>query len=403
MKQYSFSDSTSIQQAVNEYTELIKQTLSHLHGINSIALNTTGGLDTRTVLAGLLDEHITPQLIYGVGNSELTNTKRSDLRIARELSDQFDLPFYKMDWSGNNPHSNETLSTHFKKFGFKYTTYGCPESLLQEFNGGISPYPQLQIGGYGPAFSNSAPWELPEKDYTIEDLVNLLTPDYFTSDSFNYWDKYHDDLVNDIKIALDQANIHYPESGASLSDLVQAQTFLRVRSASGMINFANEFNYMFCPFIIKKLHDPLVTIPTTYRQQNEFQLRVTENLNKNMFNVSVFSGTNPQKVDMSEYTITDTSSQKYKQTILSAISSLLPAHLLSPAKSIHTYIASDPDDNITIDKLVQDNSSDYVLNDRILEEYILDTSGLGIRELNKLHRVSFGINQIEDKNTGEFR
>lgn len=63
----------------------------------------TGGLDARMILAAFLSNGCKPVLTYGVGNSQLTNTKNGDLEVDKIYSERFDLPLKIMDWSTPEP------------------------------------------------------------------------------------------------------------------------------------------------------------------------------------------------------------------------------------------------------------------------------------------------------------
>jgi len=390
----TLASNASIQKSVVEYANILMDVLHHLDGINNIALNTTGGLDTRTLLAGILNLGLDTMLIYGVGNSRLTNTKRSDLIIAKELGEQFNLPFYQMDWSGQHPHSHEKNLANFEKFGFNYTIYGSADSLLKELQGNISPYPQLQLSGYGPSLSNSAPWEYPNKEYSIIDLVRLIAPDVIYSKSFVRTTEYEDYLGKSVRTALNHSDIFYPETEATLSSLVQAQTYLRVKAAAGMLNFANEFNYFFAPFMMKRLHDPLVTVPMKFRTKDEFQVRLTHLLNEDTLMVPVFSGLEPQIIDFEKYNMNSPKIYHLKRTALSTAQLLFP-HIIYPiARKIYTCLDADPDDTLNINKKIRSNSSKYILENRLVSNYINGTAYFGLRDLNRLHKVLFGVDEI---------
>ncbi len=125
-----------------------------LSAVGTIGLLGTGGLDSRTVLAGLLEWKAPIRLMYAMGNSRLTDYDIRDLNVAKAVATLYNLPFQQLDWSGNQPHSPETLKSLFRTHGFKFEIYGAPESFLRTFDGGISPYPNLLLGGRGPAFSS---------------------------------------------------------------------------------------------------------------------------------------------------------------------------------------------------------------------------------------------------------
>ncbi|MGV9205475.1 MAG: hypothetical protein ACOC44_15805, partial [Promethearchaeia archaeon] len=115
-----------------------------------IGLQLTGGLDSRSILAALLNAGSRPLILYGQGNSGITNTKKNDVIIAKLISKKYDLHFYKMDWSGKYlEHNKATWDRYFEKYGFRYTIYGSTPNFFKEYEGKIKNYPSLIVAGYG--------------------------------------------------------------------------------------------------------------------------------------------------------------------------------------------------------------------------------------------------------------
>lgn len=303
MDELAAEDLVDIARAVTVYADRVRGVFAQIVAQPSVGLNTTGGLDTRTVLAGLVAEGGKPLLMYGVGNSELTNTKTADLHAARQISAALSLPLYEMDWSGRQPHSDEALSSLFRKYGFLYTAYSASENFLAEMEGGISPYPALQLGGYSPALTNKKPWEDAHDKFDLEYLVKDVSSyaKYLTPKARADYKAY---LMQAVRQAVgERSSIEFPWDGATVEQFVRARLHLHLPMASSNPNFFNEFAFYLSPFFIKRLNDPLVTVPPDFRRDDRFQVRLIHELAPDVLKVPVFSGVQPRVIDTSTFTM----------------------------------------------------------------------------------------------------
>jgi hypothetical protein len=385
---------SSVSDAVDRYRSEVRDVFDQLVGIDSVALNTTGGLDTRTVLAAALDRDLAPQLIYGVGNSGLTNTKRSDLEAALELSETLDLPFYRMDWSDDHPHDRETLAELFARHGFLFSKYGAPRSLLAELDGGITPYPTLQLGGYSPAFTNKRLWETDRDSYSFEELVEHFVHEGVEDDAFECEERYREDVAGEVRTALDRGGIEFPERDAPLEAFVKARLFLYVRPAAAPANLFNEFAYYLAPFLLKRLYDPLLEVPMEYRRGDEFQIRLIHALHAPAFEASVFTGRKPATVDLDSFTMRRPLALRLRQRAHGIAGSVLPEPVKPLAKRAYRRVGADPHDELGVDDRIRQENARQVLENPVVGDCFSDVPGIGLAYLNNLQRYAFGVETI---------
>lgn len=385
---------TSISEAVERYRSEVRTIFGELAGIDSVALNTTGGLDTRTVLAGLLDAGIEPQLIYGVGNSGLTNTKQADLEAGLKLANALDLPYYQMDWSDDHPHSRETLSRLFRRHGFLFSNYGTPRSLLSELDSGITPYPTLQLGGYSPAFTNKRLWDNEEGTYSFEYLVDHFVHRGVDDDAFECAEAYREDIAREIRIALDRGSIEYPERDVPLETFVKARLFLYVRPASDPANLFNEFSYYLAPFLLKRLYDPLLNVPMAYRQRDEFQVRLTHGLCPDVFDVPVFSGRQPAEIDLKSFTMRRPLAHRLRSRVRGFAGEAIPGPVKPLARRVLQWTTSDSNDEPGINEQIRQMNARQVLESQVTAPCFSDAPDVGLAYLNNLQRYVFGIEEL---------
>ncbi len=336
----------SIQEAIDQYKQEVRAVFRELAAVGPIGLFGTGGMDSRTILAGLLDQRAAVQLLYGMGNSRLTDYDSSDLNVARSVAKFYNLPFQQLDWSGHQPYSEETLGALYRTYGFKYEIYGSPESFLRTFNGGNSPYPKLFLGGYSPAFTNAKPWERNQTSFTLEDLIadGMNYPGGTVENNQCIVDKsgYRSVIAAELKTGLRCAEIDYPDKGASLETFVKAKAFLYIRAESRFLNFANEFGHYIAPFLMERLYEPLLSVPLKYRQKDEFQLRLIHALAPGLVDIPLHSGWGPARIDRDTFRLIRESVDQKKSLVYRIAKAGLPSVLRKPLRSIYTRLRNKP-------------------------------------------------------------
>lgn len=388
------ADATSITDAVERYRSEVRDVFGQLVGIEPVALNTTGGLDTRTVLAGLLDAGIEPQLIYGVGNSGLTNTKRADLEAGLELAETLDLPYYRMDWSDDHPHDRETLTELFERLGFQFSMYGVPRPMLAELEGGISPYPTLQLGGYSPAFTNEKVWESEDHGRTFEDLIDDYVHRAVEDVAFECEERYRKDIADEVRTALRYSPVEFPDGEASLETFVKARLFLKARKSGKIANFVNEFTYYLAPFLQKRLYDPLLNVPVEYRRDDEFQVRLVHGLHPEVFEVPVFSGIRPAEIDLESFRMRRPASFRLRQRGRNLAGTLLPEPVKPLVQRAYRRATSDPDDEPGRNERIRRDNARHVLESPVTAACFSGVPDIGLVYLNNLQRHVFGIEEL---------
>ncbi|RGN51047.1 hypothetical protein DXB60_23025 [Bacteroides fragilis] len=103
----------SYENSVSEVVANLSQTakvLSNVYASTSICM--TGGLDSRISLASFLSEGFKPTLLYGIGNSIITDTFKEDRDIVNKISDIFGLDLKLLDWS--NPSKIDSFWDYYK-------------------------------------------------------------------------------------------------------------------------------------------------------------------------------------------------------------------------------------------------------------------------------------------------
>lgn len=311
--------SSTIQSAVDKYATFVKQYFGKL-GSFSVGLNTTGGLDTRTLLAALLATSQKPQLLYGVGNSKLTNTVEQDRRAFEKLTRFTALSSYQMNWNGSQPHDPDYLDDVWSRFGVERGGYSFSEGLIAEMSGSINPYPDMQMGGYSPAFTNNAPWNS-SGAFGADSLIRSLQP---VGRGFDLESEVAENVTGEIYEAIDElvsAGQLRPDWIQSPSGLLEFKVLASARASWGNGLFFQNFTRYLAPFLTRNLMDPLLTVKPEWRHKDEFQIRLIDSLDDSLLKVPVFSGLRPYEIDIKNFT----GSRKSRTSMEKIADRLLPS------------------------------------------------------------------------------
>jgi len=389
-------DYSSISDAIDQYKSAVRAVFRELAAVGPIGLLGTGGLDSRTVLAALLDQGVTPQMMYGVGNSNLTDDHPHDLKVAKDVAQTFKLPFQQLDWSGEQPHSHETMQELFKTYGFQYEIYGAPQSFLRGFSGSISPYPKLFLGGRGPALTNRKPWMLAQTSFSFDDLVEYaISPDVKSQD-FICREAYRSNFSQEVKIGLGRGQKDYPADGASLKTFAGAFFFLYLRPDARFLNFVNEFGHYISPFLLGRLHNPLVDVPFEYRANDEFQVRLIQALAPDLLDIPLFSGHQHSRIDRETFTMKRVAEERSFPGRLADI--FLPSSLRPPARKLYLRVKHGRGGEVG--KLQDRNSrivetyGRLVMSDPLAVRWLSSTSHLRIKVVERLAHYLAGVNTL---------
>lgn len=259
------------------------------------AIQATGGIDSRTVLAGLLSHGADPVVLYGVGNSQLTNTTDEDRQIAREYARRFDLKFHEMDWTGDNPLPLGVWDEYFSKYGFQYHWYGSTPGFYRSFEDGFPGSPELVLSGYGfGTFSNDYFWENDSQTpISFEDAVaELFTyTSVFDTDEFVCRAEYIDHLVERCLEGLEQLGEPVdPTEPLNIRELTRVVQLLNGRPQSAYVNVANRFTYHLSPFATYELGRAMIDFPPEVRHGERIRIRQLQSMYPELADIDVFSG-----------------------------------------------------------------------------------------------------------------
>lgn len=303
----------TIESAVSEYADIVRakfQTVANFFGKN-ISIHQTGGLDNRTVFAAFMSVGCKPHIMYGVGNSILSNTKNEDLFACREYQEKFDLDFYEMNWREDYIGAEYYWPELFELYGFNYSIYAASRNFFNEYEGLISPYPDFMECGY--FLENLRLREFAQNrkqtQFTVEEFVEnyLLVEGYGSLSKNTAFYKNRTELKKHICAILQKyMGLYKIGEGAffSLDDFDQVRWIHSRNCDSIMVNFLNNFAPSIAMFSLPELHEFPFDVPAEWRANARFQLMLINELCPEVLEIPVFSHCLKHKLDKKTFALT---------------------------------------------------------------------------------------------------
>jgi len=211
--------------------------ITNVYPTHSICM--TGGLDSRMYLASLLANKAKPLLLYGKGNSLITNTHHEDYDICKLYSEKYGLHLKQMDWSTPIP-IDKYWNDFLNRYGLLSMTYDASDKLFEGFENNSAVF--VTFGYFGELYRNVKELE-DVKNLTFDIFIN----DYYLKKGsaetmipllcYNYAD-----FVKTIKVKYEK--VLFSKTGHTSAtfqpeDNICLMQEYRARADSQMLNFAN--------------------------------------------------------------------------------------------------------------------------------------------------------------------
>jgi hypothetical protein len=280
----------SEEKAIQDILQVLSQSLPDVKcNFEHIAINLTGGLDSRCSLAAFYQAGCDVRLLYGRGRKGETITCENDRAVVQNIADKFKLPLYYMNWEEQHDSEVEYLKRReyfFQKYGF-IDIYEANDRIRLEYEGRIQPYPEfMDFGYFGESFRLREWVECGGKEYfTIESFIN----EYLfriEKDGSVGWElkSLKEILKRDITkwIVLMKIPI--------IDGLISVDYFERLRwvaarfGDSRMAFFVNEFTYSFPIYGIPQIHEILLSLPAHVTRNGVFQIKFLKTINPEFLN-----------------------------------------------------------------------------------------------------------------------
>ena len=300
-----YQNKSSLKECTDNISRKITNTskvIAKIFHSEDIVVQQTAGLDSRLVLASLLNVGLKPNLVYGQGNSSLTNTKDDDLKIGKQLSSKFNLKHTVYDWSDNK----ENLDFLEKKYGIFYQLYSGNSNVFKMYEVGLKDKKIIFTGLFGEILRTREFIEENNiKRISIRSLVeNFLSTDKISkkdmlsslSKGGSYVEENIQNIIEELSIMMDT---NYKDEDFVSSSDIDYIRFISDSHANGFLNnLISEFQYNITFLSEAKIFEEASDVNIQYRERAILNLNLINNLEKDLLRIPLMSHCKPTKWDL---------------------------------------------------------------------------------------------------------
>lgn len=287
--------------SINDFASKLKS-ISKIYSesLGQPTISMTGGLDSRLVLSSIISNNVSPNLIYGVGNSHLTNTLKKDLTINKRIAKKFNLNLYIMDWSDMYPYDKDWIF-NLEKYGELFVLYGSNTNIFDELND-YTKNNKLILFGYFGEMLRSIDWidTIKNEYFTIEEFVNLYINNNIPKSPMDSSDfrKY---LIEKFKkycflLEINPSKIHK-------NNFTKIHYLYRKEADTKLCNFVNLYSYSGIFLSNYKLLSHMLYMDYENKKQSSFVINVIYRLEKKLLDIPLLSHTKVSKINVENYSV----------------------------------------------------------------------------------------------------
>lgn len=294
---------SSLKQCTDDISREITNTskvIAKIFHSEDIVVQQTAGLDSRLVLASLLNVGLKPNLGYGQGNSSLTNTKDDDLKIGKQLASKFNLKHTVYDWSDDNKENLDCLE---KKYGVFYQLYAGNSNVFKMYEVGLKDKKIIFTGLFGEILRiREFIDENNINKISIRSLVeNFLSIDKISKKDMlstlikgeNYLEENIQNFIEELSIMM--ATNYKDEDYISSSDIDYIRFISDSHSNGFLNNLISEFQYNVTFLSEEKIFEKASDVNIEYREKAILNLNLINNLKEDVLSIPLMSHCKPTK------------------------------------------------------------------------------------------------------------
>ena len=298
------------QVVVKNFVELLVKYARKYKKFGRKILFTTGGVDSRVVLAvySYLDE--LPIIANWQGAPVDMNTKIQDRKISKLLAEKCGLDFKCFDVSHDFKKDSKEIVDKLDTYG-EYSLIYCGNKKWYEI------FEKNIVDGYDFGYFGEVikGWEVIDCQYfegfTVDDYVKMYL-NRNTIEISKTKDEKYDEFIYVREKIVDIAKQHNMDlNNLSKEDCMILYYVYRIHADTITLNYANIFAYSTNFYCEKEIADFVNQIPYKMKMNNRFNLLVTEKLNETLLDIPYFTHCQYKKYDNNKKILVD-----YKRNIL---------------------------------------------------------------------------------------
>jgi hypothetical protein len=263
---------------------------------DDIVLDMTGGFDSRAIFSSFNSVGCNVRLAYGIGNTNITNTKEEDLNIVKKFAVKYNRDLHLMNWEHNYEFNKHYLERQLKQYGIHYKIYGANSNYFKEYEC-RDPYPGLFVNGDFGENLKAREWleELPLNSVTLKKIIKdyhlPLPVNKNTFTKKEYYEKYTSYLYDQLSKLVKKYDIRTEGGKISKDNFDELRQIFARSMDNKLVNFRNEFSYSLVPFGTTQLYEYMFNVPYEYRRNSRFQMALIKELDESVMEIPIFSHT----------------------------------------------------------------------------------------------------------------
>lgn len=264
---------------------------------DKITISMTGGLDTRTIFSSFLRNNVKPNLVYGVGNSPLTNTKNRDLEIDKMFAERYGLNFHIMNWE--TPEKvDKYWNKYMNKYGLLSLIYYSSNNIFNELENLNTEF--IEFGYFGEPLRN-VPWleNLKNEKFDIYEFIDDFYINSNIKKVYINYEEYRQNLIEKFINICKNNNIDYMNIDKDNFQILHNE--YRKRADTKLVNFSNSSFYSISILSQKDLLDFSLNIPYSFKKNAKFMLKSLFEIYPDILKVPFFSHTEDWIFDEKEF------------------------------------------------------------------------------------------------------
>jgi hypothetical protein len=275
---------------IENLVSTIKKNIMNINtNFKNISISMTGGLDSRIVLSSYMNSNIKPKIIYGVGNSSITNTHNNDLKINKIYEEKLKLKFTQLNWG--TPNEIDTFwEFYLEKYGILSRIYGGSNNVFMSYED-IDNTDFIDFGYFGETLRN-VDWieDRKKNDFSLDEYLN----DFYINKDLKYiitkdkYIEYKKHIYNKLLNICKENNIN-DTTYIHKNEFQIIHNEYRKSADNVLLNFINYNYYSINLLSIKSIQDCVLNLTYKEKLRSQVIIKLIKQMYPDILNIPIFS------------------------------------------------------------------------------------------------------------------
>ncbi len=283
---------TEPQKIIDELCAVIRKYAKRQRNLtDNPVLFTTGGVDSRLMLATYLDAGFEPSIASWKGSPIIMNTKIQDTEITKKIAETMDLNYQEYDVSQNFLEDYKKLDKkEFDDVGEYAVLYAHNKKWMHMIRNNVN----IEFADFGYFGEILKGWDLLDEKYKNPMKLADYTDMYIGRSRYIGQDvhmKCFKEYRESIKQKLNQIvnKEHMDSNNLSKDDCMKLYYHYRLHADTQRCGYVNQFCYSFIVYAQKEIADLINQIPYQLKQREKLNLELVYRMKPELLELPYFS------------------------------------------------------------------------------------------------------------------